>query len=54
MHAKLEGEILKIERAAVSILAKWVSIMWSITLICMIMSHDISLQIEKPKRNKNI
>jgi hypothetical protein len=53
MHAKLEGEILKIDRA-VSILAKWVSIMWSITLMCMIMSHDISLQIENPKRNKNI
>ena len=28
MHAKFEGENLKIERAA-SILVKWVSIMWS-------------------------
>jgi hypothetical protein len=28
MHAKFEGENLKIERA-VSILVKWVSIMWS-------------------------
>jgi hypothetical protein len=28
MHAKFEGEKLKIERA-VSILVKWVSIMWS-------------------------
>jgi hypothetical protein len=28
MHAKFEGENMKIERAA-SILVKWVSIMWS-------------------------
>jgi hypothetical protein len=28
MHAKFEGENLKIERA-VSILVKWISIMWS-------------------------
>jgi hypothetical protein len=48
MHAKFEGENLKIERA-VSILVKWVSIMWSnlncgISLVVRVRLFDVKLE----------